>query len=41
MIRQIAISFTAFMLISGCKAQNTSNNSKIKDKQNMERTTER
>ena len=41
MIRQIAISFTAFMLISGCKAQSTSNNSKIKDKKNMERTVER
>ena len=40
MIRHIIISLAMLMVISGCKAQNTSSND-IKKNKNMERTTER
>ena len=41
MIRQIVTSLIALMIISGCKAQSTSNNNSVKNRKNMERTTEK
>lgn len=41
MIRQIVILLTVLMIISGCKAQSTSNNNSVKNRKNMERTTEK
>ena len=42
MKNQIVIStLTSLMIISGCKAQSTSNNNSVKNRKNMERTTEK